>query len=56
MGVKHLVYYLVFAIDDEVDFYSCVEADIPSSSGKRPAHLMGVAPEAIFKFFIRVLV
>jgi hypothetical protein len=28
MGVKRRVYYLVFATDDEVDFYSCIGADI----------------------------
>jgi hypothetical protein len=28
MGVKRRVYYLVFTTDDEVDFYSCIGADI----------------------------
>jgi hypothetical protein len=28
MGVKRRVYYLVFATDDVVDFYSCIGADI----------------------------
>jgi hypothetical protein len=28
MGVKCRVYYLVFATDDEVDFYSCIGSDI----------------------------
>jgi hypothetical protein len=54
MGVKRRVYYLVFAIDDEVDFYSCIGADIFIFIGCTTSALMGVALEAIIEFFIRV--
>jgi hypothetical protein len=33
MGVKRRVYYVVFATNDEVDFYSCIEVDISIFTG-----------------------
>jgi hypothetical protein len=54
MGVKRRVYYLVLATDDEVDFYSCIGADISIFIGCMTSAPDGSSPQAIVKYFIRV--
>jgi hypothetical protein len=51
MGVKHRVYYLVFAIDDEVDFYSCIGADISIFIGCVTSAPDGSSPRGYSRIF-----
>jgi hypothetical protein len=50
-GVKHRVYYLVFATDDEVDFYSCIGADIFIFIGCATSAPNGSSPRGYSQIF-----
>jgi hypothetical protein len=54
MGVKHRVYYLVFATNDEVNFYSCIGADISIFIGCATSAPDGSSPRGYSWFFIWV--
>jgi hypothetical protein len=51
MGVKRRVYYLVLATDDEVNFYSCIGADISIFIGCMTSTPDGSSPRGYSQIF-----
>jgi hypothetical protein len=51
LGVKHRVYYLVFTTNDEVNFYSCIGADISIFIGCATSTPDGSSPRGYSQIF-----